>query len=399
MRRIFIIIGFLIALVWVVFSSPEQEFRPAADQQQRLTFWGIYDVPDIYQPIIDSFERRNPSVIVDYRQFPNREEYFYVLDKQFEKNQGPDVFLFPAEDFEKYQTHINPTNTRIAEGFTPTVQEQLVANRLLFGLPLWMDTLMLYYNKRYYPDGIANAWYGFAEQTRDINIAGIATGRTDNLKYGWDILASLFMQKQVRLRGYPENAAFDTLEFFTRFAYPIDRYFNWSDTLNKDYPDDEVDSFAREKVAAIAGYSSVKDFVSLKIEQLDEQGLRHLEEDEVGVAAFPQLNPEDPRYLSQMMVVSVSLYSEFPNQAWDFVEVLTSPTNATYLYESTGRIPGRILEDFQPTSELQAVQLEQAAYSYLYPLTEDQKAILSPIIEKGLKDKRLLREVLDVEFP
>lgn len=368
------------------------------DSQQSLTFWGIYDLPEIYRPVIDTYQKKYPHIEVVYRQFPNAEEYHSVLMKQLERGKGPDVFLFPSDKKDQVLDFINPTNAKRSEGFAALVDQDLVNNKLLYGLPLWIDSLMIFYHKRYYPEGIQTSWYDFAEQTRDLRIGGIASGRLDNLRYGWDILKSLFLQKDIVLAGQPANAVFDTLEFFTRFAYPIDRYFNWSVTLNKDYPDEEVDSLAREKVAAIAGYSSVYDLIKLKTQQLDEKRLRHIDPEEIGVASFPQFNPEEPKYLAKYFALSVSIHSQLPNHAWDFIEVLTDETHAPYYFEATGRIPGRVLAASDQDTELKRIQKQQVQNSYVYRVSDSVRSRIEAVVDRGLKDKNLLREIFDEEL-
>lgn len=399
MRRILVIVVFLIALSSIVFSQPEKREEFSEQAQEQLHFWGIYDLRDVYEPVIETFEKKYPNIEVVYRQFPNTTEYHEVLMKQLERGKGPDIFLFPAEKKAEVLSYINPTSTANAEGFAALVQQDLTENKLLYGLPLWIDSLMIYYNKRYYPEGIAKQWYEFAEQTRDINIGGMAMGRLDDLRYGWDILRALFVQKNVILAGQVENAVFDTMEFFIRFAYPIDRYFNWSPTLNKDYPDDEVDSLAREKIAAIAGYAPVYDLLRLKHDQLVDRGHRRMDLDEIGVAAFPQFDPENPKYLAKYFALTVSIQSPHPNHAWDFIKMLTNEVHAPYYFEATGRIPGRIISPEYATSELKKVQLQQVEHSYVYPVSEEVKTRIETVIERGLKDKRLLREIFEEPLP
>lgn len=397
-RRLLIFILFFAAFAYVIFSQPQGAFKNSEMEAQRLVFWGIYDLPEIYQPVIDEFQKVYPDIEITYRQFPNAEEYHHVLSKQLKRGKGPDIFLYPDQFRDHYFPYVNPTNANAGEGFAPLVEQHLVENRLLYGLPLWIDSLMLYFNKRYYKDGVSHKWYDFAEKTRELSIGGIAMGRFDNLKAGWDILKALFLQKQVVLSGKPENAVFDTLEFFTRFAYPIDRYFNWSEKLNRNYPDQEVDSFAREKVAAIAGYSPLLDLLNLKSQQLKEKGLRRVKRENIGVALFPQLSLENPRYLSKYFALGVSLHSKLPNQAWDFIRLLTNETNAEYYLEATGRIPGRLLAISENDSEMKRVQKEQAAHSFVYPVSAEVKEKISRVQERGVGNISLLREILEEDL-
>lgn len=363
-----------------------------------LSFWGIYDLEEVYEPMIESFQKEHPKIQITYKQFPNAEEYHRVLMDQLKEGKGPDILLFPDQRKEEYWDSLTPTSAKVAEGFAQVAQQDLVEGKLAYALPLWIDSLVIYYNTAFYPEGIQSQWYDFAEQTRGINTGGIAMGRLDNMRYGWDILKALFLQKNVTLAGPAQEALFDTLEFFNRFAYPIDRYYNWNEKLSRDYPDLEVDSFAREKVAAIAGYSSLYHFIQTKIDQLDEIGFRHLESDEVGVATFPQFDPDNPHYLAKYFALGVSTSSDHPNEAWDFIKLLTTPENAEYYQQATGRTPGRIIDISPEDNGLIMTQKAQLPHTGLMRVSESAREFLEPIIQRGLKDKRILREVMEISF-
>ena len=397
MRRILVIVGLLLAMSYVLMSEPLKTDLNR-NEPHEISFWGIYDLPEVYAPVIEAFEKEHPGVTVSYKQFPDPQEYHDLLINQLQQQKGPDIFLFPDQLKEEYRNLLNPSRAGLSEGFAQVAQQDLVEGKLVYGLPLWIDTLVLYYNKQYYPDGIQPQWYDFAEQTRGINTGGIAMGRLDNMRYGWDILKALFLEKEVTLAGPAQEALFDTLEFFNRFAYPIDRYYNWNEKLSRDYPDLEVDSFAREKVAAIAGYSSLYHFIQTKSGQLDEIGFRHITPEEIGVATFPQFDPKNPKYLAKYFAIGVSIYSDAPNEAWDFIELLTSPEYASYYQQATGRTPGRILEISAEDNELIRAQKRQLPHTGLMRISEADKALLEPIMERGLKDKRLLREVMELSF-
>lgn len=397
MRKLISIFAFLAALYFVVFSGSQTALNPSTGSGDTvINFWGVYDLPEVYQPIISSFEKNNPGTRVVYKQFANLDEYHDVLIRQLEKDKGPDLFIFSGAKREQYFSHLNPTSIKHAEGFSPLVYADLSENNLLYGLPFWVDTLMLYYNKRYYPEGIPNQWYDFAELTRDINTGGIAMGRLDNLKYGWEILKTLFLQKNVTLAKVGRYNLYDTLEFFNRFAYPIDRYFNWNEKLNKDYPDDEVDSFVLEKVAAIAGYTSLYDNIVYKSGTM--KGRRIIDKEDIGVASFPQFDTENPKYLAKYFALGVSIYSKNPNLAWEFAKELTSEANASYYHLATGRLPGRVIAETDEDSDIARVQKKQLIYSSVFDIPEESKAKIEGIVNRAVLDKRVLLDIIAEEL-
>ncbi|MDF2378881.1 MAG: ABC transporter substrate-binding protein [Candidatus Gracilibacteria bacterium] len=400
MRRL---LGFIIiiTLAFVVLTSEPEDIRQTDTEStgpQVLRLWGVYDLPEVYDPIIQSFQKKYPNSEVEYKQFSNFQEYDSILRQQLERGKGPDVLLFQDHDREYYKQHLLATNAEAANGFADFVQQDLVDNGLLYGLPLWADTLVLYYNKNYYPEGIQKNWHGFAKQTAEISIPGMAMGRLDNLHSAWDIIRALFVQKNVILSGKTSNEAYDALEFFLRFGYPIDEYYNWSSNLGDKYPEKERESFARKKVAAIAGFSPVYDQIGFMGEDLRNQNLRHTKKADIGVASFPQFSEEKPKYLGKYVAVGVSLYSKSPNLAWEFIKNMTSQDNAEYFSAATGRIPGRTIPAKESDSELQRIQKSQIQHVHTFHILPDQISALIPFFEKALKDRSLLREIMELSW-
>jgi len=74
MRKLLTIIVFLVALTFVFLSEPQNVFNNDEDEENTLSFWGIYDLPEVYEPIIQAFQRENPEVKINYKQFSKAEE-------------------------------------------------------------------------------------------------------------------------------------------------------------------------------------------------------------------------------------------------------------------------------------------------------------------------------------
>ena len=398
MRKLFLVALLAIILSYWYFSSSPAN-RPGIETEKKtMSFWGIYDLPEVYQPLIHEFESSHPGIKVVYKQFADRQEYDKLLGSQLEEGRGPDILLFDQDQRDEMEPYLIPTGAPDIGEFPPFVKTSFVSGRLLYALPLWVDSLMIYYNKRYYPEGIKPQWHDFAEQTLGISIGGVAMGRLDNLKSGWDILKALFVQKGIFLTGKAENDLFDTLEFFTRFAIPTDRYFNWNENLSKNYPDQEIDSFVRGKVAAIAGYGSIKRLFTVKIAVLRGKNIPHMKDEDIGVGLFPQFTPDHPRFLSKYLALGVSVHSQVPNEAWEFIRLLTDRKHATYYFQATGRTPGRFLPVDELDSAAEKIQKLELPDAVVYPLSPESQEKLAKILEKGLKNKNALREVLQFEF-
>ena len=106
-----------------------------------ITFWGIYDLPEVYEPIIQAFERDYDQVEVRYRQIATTKEYHELLLRQLEKGKGPDIFLFGHDQRELYSRYLTPSSAEYSDDFAALARDDLVKKNLLYGLPFWVDSL------------------------------------------------------------------------------------------------------------------------------------------------------------------------------------------------------------------------------------------------------------------
>ncbi len=116
------------------------------------------------------------------------------------------------------------------------------------------------------------------------------------------------------------------------------------------------------------------------------------------MASFPQFNTSDPKYLGRYVAAGVSLYSKSPNLAWEFVKEMTNQTNAEYFAEATGRIPGRVLPAKETDSELLRIQKSQIQHAQTFRLSSEHQEKIAPYLEKALKDRSLLREIMEISW-
>jgi hypothetical protein len=244
----------------------------ALKKQGTMTIWGFVPEEKL-ETVFQQFAKQYPETELRYQQFSDLEEYDKVLKKNLGKSRNPDLFFFSGEKKNEY----------------PDVESA----------PFEVDTLKLFYNQRYFPAGIERQWIDFAEKLRNIKIAGIAMGRLDNMRYGGDLLKALILQKGIDRKD-------EATAFFKRFADPKDRYFNWTDALNKNYPDQEIDSFVKEKIASVAAYSADIPFIQKKMQEVEKSKRPHLRPSDLQEAALPQFDPSNPKYLARMIMVGMA---------------------------------------------------------------------------------------------
>ncbi|MDP3975982.1 MAG: ABC transporter substrate-binding protein [bacterium] len=399
MKKLVTIAAVVLVFLFLLLQPVRDNFEHISSEPQELNLWGVYDLPEAYEASISAFSKLYPQITVHYKQFPHWEEYYRVLESELKKGAGPDIFVFDESKKDQFWPFLMPGHRRHAQGFAPFVEQELVQDNLLFGLPLWVDSLLIYYNSQYYPQGIPGDWHALGKLTQEVGIPGMAMGELEQLRSGWDILRALLLQKSVILQGQAPGSLFDTVDFFIRFAYPIDPFFNWSGQIAAAYPDKEVDIFLRGRVAAIAGFSSLHDYLQLRSRQLRELGVqRSIAPEQIGLAQFPQLRVDQPQYLGKYAALGVSLHSQTPNAAWEFIRFLTSENQIGFYEQLTRRTSGRLRPEQAADTELMKLQRQQLKNLGIYRLGEEQKSKIQSVVARALKNRGLLRELLDLNF-
>ena len=192
-------------------------------QESTLQFWGVFDERGVYDPIIRDFQAQNPGVRIVYRKF-NFEDYERSLVSALAAGTGPDIFMFHNSWLPKHGNKIaampemfagnEPSMTirDFQDQFVDVAAQDLVYANRIYALPLYVDTLALYYNKDILNNaGItrpAQTWEEFNSDVETItrldgsgNIiqSAAAIGTARNINRSTDILIGLMIQSGVRM--------------------------------------------------------------------------------------------------------------------------------------------------------------------------------------------------------
>lgn len=126
-----------------------------------LQWWGAFWILVKVQPLIDAYKTVRPNVTIEYANkwadiaYTEAEDrYKTELNRVLKLNdsvQLPDMFMVNNHwvgDYEKYiSVSTNISYTDFQNTYHPAVATDFGANNKVFGLPLWMDTLAVVYNK------------------------------------------------------------------------------------------------------------------------------------------------------------------------------------------------------------------------------------------------------------
>lgn len=323
-----------------------------------LTVWGTFDDAETMKTVIDAFEKskRSGRTTIEYKKVSPPDQYEEILRTALAEGRGPDVFLLHASWFPRWTGAILPAPPEllpvrdVREEFVDTVASDLVVGGRVMGLPLFTDSLALYYNKDIFnAAGVAlppRTWtevYDVVRRTTKFNRVetgqidqhGIALGTGRNVNRAPDVLSVLMLQNGTRM--FDERGAIsfgdqaggqEALRFLTNFANPGKDVYTW--TLASDY---SLDAFAEGEAAMMVNYSYHLPTIRLKNPRL-----------KFAVAPLPQ--PEgtaEKDFLTYASYWALAVSRQTPNAqaAWEFVRFVTARDQAKAYLEKSGYPPSR----------------------------------------------------------
>lgn len=370
-----------------------------------LTFYGLFDNEEIYAPIIQAYESQHKNVTIVYKKFTDPAAYLDLIVNELAEGEGPDIFMMHDTWFPKNYKKLTPAPATI---ITPDIFRSLfvevASNELIipdetnaeqvWGLPLYIDTLALYYNKDHIEDALptqgrpSTTWEGIKNDVVQLNRqdqsferferTGIALGRSDNILRAFDILMMMMLQykvdfytadlTQTTLANDPK--ALSAMELFTSFALPSQKNYSWNKYLaDPESGEKELTTFAKGKLSMLFGYSYTYENIINEVNSLASQGETTIDINNIKIQETPQVfdpetSAETREAYASYFVPVVSRTSQNPEIAWDFLATLTSEDNLRYYNEQTHRPSAlRSLIDEQMSDPIYGVFAAQVGYA------------------------------------
>lgn len=262
----------------------------------------------------------------------------------------------PAPKRGLFQRALPPDNVAVFEQiFVPAAAENNIINGQVTTLPLAVDSLGLYANTAWLQAAgettVPATWeavVALAKKTAKRTAATvtqpvIGLGASGNITRASEILAALMIQNHTPMISPDKTEALynqavakatgeliqpgpATLDFYTSFASPTKENFSWSKDLGNDF-----DLFAAGQLPLMIDYS-------YRIRDLEQQAPTLTWQ----TGPLPQISQTDrPLTLATPLVIGVPIVSDYPNEAWDFIQFLTNKTNALAYARAAGRPPAR----------------------------------------------------------
>ena len=387
MKRKIIILSLIFAFILTSGFGCKLVDKKTQDAMKPITlaYWRVYDGSDTFDEIFANYKKLHPYITINYRKL-RYDEYEKELINALAEDRGPDIFSIHNTWVKKYQSKITPLPptitmafpvergtikkevvpelrtarslnlTDLKNNFVDTVYNNVVISVLdeksktyqdkIFGLPLSVDTLAMYYNKDLFNNaGIAEPpAYWSSEFQQDVKKmtkqndqgeiiqSGAALGGSLNIERYSDVLSALMMQNgsvmmdeggRIMFNRIPPNAkdqkynpGLEALRFYADFANPAKEVYSWNKNL-----DDSLNMFAQGKLAIMFGYAYHWPQIKAQAPKLN-----------FAITKLPQIESNPPVNFANYWLETVSNKSKYPAEAWDFIQFAARAEQAkTYL--------------------------------------------------------------------
>jgi ABC-type glycerol-3-phosphate transport system substrate-binding protein len=380
--------------------------RPFQLNPVTLNVWSVYENNSDLKPLFDKYKELHPTITIKYKKF-SIDEYEDQLLEAWAEDRGPDIYFLPNNWIAKYKNKITPlpdkiklpyreikssgignfqktdiidsvkevrttSLTDLIQNYPGVIYEDVVKNDekkdKIYGLPLSLDTLGLFYNEdllRYaniaFPP---KTWTEFNNMVKNISLlnengnfeqSGTALGTTNNITNSVDILMLLMFQNGVNLirpdnhinLGDPEaqDLALEAINFYNDYSNPIKEVYSWNENQ-----DEAMEAFINGQVAFFFGYpyhiSQIKSRVTNKFN--------------LKTTHVPQIKDTlRPANFANYWVMTVSHKTKNVDPAWGFIDFATREENVKMYLEKTKK----------PTA-LKSLKEKQASDLELKPFVE-----------------------------
>ena len=395
----------VIGLVYITISGPE-------GYNLNLEVWGPTDDSYAYSEINKAYKDANPFVnVVEYKRVLV-DEYKRDLLSALATGSGPDVFLIRNTWIPEFLDKIAPVPLEqivdiatVEKEFVDVVAKDVIVDGQIYGLPLSVDSLALYYNKDIFnfegltqPPATWDEFLAISQRLTEKNALGSITrsgsslGTAKNINRSTDILNLLFLQFDTKLEFTTREKASqssilgskgqEALNFYLQFSDINSPYYTWN--LREDY---SIDAFQEGDLAMMLNYSWHYDTIKRKNPRLN-----------FAIAPIPQRGQSGekinyPNYWLFVVAKSKKAQGEidpsYADQArilesWEYVRYLTLHKGGEQLFTNiVSKNQKAISIGIDPAKEYAAKTKTPAARR---DIIESQKndPILGPFVEGNL---------------
>jgi len=339
-------------IILVVLSLPltgaicggDKEESDLTGEPITLTVWLAYEDKRNFDDVILSYQADRPNVSFEFIEKEGATYEQDLVDAIAAKN-GPDIAMLKQDWLPKHADKLVAMSEsaesveEFKEVFVDVVGNTMVIDNQIYGIPLSIDTIALYYNTEHFFNADLNLpptdWEEFIavvkkitkrDQYGQITRSAAALGTSNNISNSQDILYNLMIQNDTRMTSADnKSATFNTsinkasgepyypgtkaLEFYNSFANPSKETYTWNDSMPN-----SVEAFARGEVSMILDYAYKRNTIYNLNPTLKFQ-----------IAPMPQIkDSQDPKTYPSFWAYCVTNNADHPNDAWHFLRYISS---------------------------------------------------------------------------
>ena len=436
-----VIIFFIFIVMWFMIGCPPFAKCPGTrnlsgppPSRVILKVVGSWDSKDDWEEIAEKFkeykmkeENGYLDVIIEYHRVSDQFNYEDTIREMQFEGDGPNVFMLFNPWVSRYHEKLLPipkTMMSLAQFKNTfarvTINDLTTPDGDIYALPLYIDTLALYYNEdRFFNEdfpGAPKTWKEFKNYVEKLTIldedgnienAGAAFGGGSNINRNQDIVILLAMQNNFRKYGNdveslvsfnnPESVA--AVKFYTDFTNPTNRFYTWDE--DQMY---SIDAFTQRKAAMMINYSHHIDNVISKT-----GGVLNFK-----IAPIPQLDKEyKVNYASYWVPVvpkiapcrSEASKTDCYSLAWEFVNFAAKKENVKLYLDSTNRAAANLelaREQATNADDARSIFASQVFTAKSWDHSNDEASdralanMIDSIITKDESKRESLEEAMDI---
>ena len=339
----YLVIGLAVVIFIVIFYFLFNLFSGFGKTTQKTTieYWGLYEDPQVMQPLIDDYKRLNPTVTINYQKM-DADHFREKLVTRSKEGTGPDIFRFHNTWLPEIKEVASPlpssimSNSEMESTFYPVVKDDLKVGDYYYGIPLEIDGLVLLYNDDLFKKaGLSNpprTWEEIISYSTKLSVkndqgrivtSGLAMGSTTNVEHWPDIIGLMMLQSGIGVKNFSSDEGAGIVESFLKFTDDTSDNKVWDNYIS----DNSITAFIQGKVAMI--FAPSWEIVVIKQNNPDLN---------IKTATVPSLPGVSQVGIASYYAEGVSKYSKNQLEAWKFLKFLSLKENQTKMFAEASKI-------------------------------------------------------------